>query len=153
MKIIQQIVAYILKIMYIFPINNKKIFILSFGGKSTYGFDGRALIEYSNRQNLGYKFIWAVENKNNDIKKIPNVENVKLKSIKGIYQAMTSGVFITNINPNINPMSYVPFRKNQILINTWHGYPLKTLGKYDPTYDLKQINTSTCFISHSKQNF
>ena len=57
MKVIKNIIKNILKIMYIFPIDNKKIFIDSFGGKSKYGFDGRALIEYSNKQNLGYKFI------------------------------------------------------------------------------------------------
>ena len=64
-----------------------------------------------------------------------------------MYHAITSLAFITNVNP----MTYIPFRKEQTIINIWHGYPLKTVGKYESTFNPKQINTSTCFISHSKQ--
>lgn len=147
MKLVKSILKILLKIMYIFPIDNKKVYILSFGGKSTYGFDGRALIEYSNKQKLNYKFIWGINKKENAINTVENVKCSKVKTMVDIYHLITCGIFITNINPP----SYIPFRKRQVLINTWHGYPMKIFGKYDPTYNLKQVNTSNCFISHSKQ--
>ena len=144
-KIIKKVVSFLLRFLYVFPIQNNKIFIYSFGGSDLYGFDGKAIVEYSNNNKLGYNFIWGLTHKSNLKRK--KIKYVKLTSLSGIYHIMTSGVFITNINPP----SYIPFRKRQILINTWHGLPMKTFGKYNPSYDLNQINMSTCFISHSKQ--
>nr|BBG56742.1 CDP-Glycerol:Poly(glycerophosphate) glycerophosphotransferase [Erysipelothrix rhusiopathiae]BBG56751.1 CDP-Glycerol:Poly(glycerophosphate) glycerophosphotransferase [Erysipelothrix rhusiopathiae]BCD71111.1 CDP-glycerol:poly(glycerophosphate) glycerophosphotransferase [Erysipelothrix rhusiopathiae] len=42
---------------------------------------------------------------------------VKLKSIKYFYHVITCGFFITTSGG----ISYVPFRKSQIVINSWHG--------------------------------
>lgn len=140
------IVRQALKFYYLFPINNKKIFILSFGGSAIYGFDGKALIEYSNENKLGYEFIWGLKKGEEPKTKIANVKFVRYTSIKGLYYMLTSKFFITNINPP----SYIPFRKKQKIINTWHGFAYKKVGKYAPNFDERQFNLSTCFTSHSQ---
>ncbi len=145
-KILKILIKQVLKIFYIFPIKENHVFIISFGGKSTYGFDARALIEYSNNNKLGYIFYWGINENEQAFKGKKNIRYVKIKSIKGLYYMITSEVFITNINPP----SFVPFRKKQTLINTWHGVAMKKFGKYDKSYDLKQVNMTNCFISHSK---
>lgn len=45
------------------------------------------------------------------------VETVKFHSIRYYYIAMTSGFFVTNSGG----YSYLPLKKDQIVINTWHG--------------------------------
>ena len=66
---------------------------------------------------------------------------------KGIYYMITSGILIYNINPP----SYIPFRKKQVLVNTWHSISYKKCGKYVAGYDKEQFNTTTCFLSHSEK--
>ena len=146
MKIIKKIVKLLFKVFYIFPFKNNHIFILSFDGKSFYGFDGKALVDYSNDNNLNYKFIWGI-NKNEKIPINKNIKYVYTKSLKGIYYIMTCRTLVTNINPP----SYIPFRKKQIIINTWHGYPMKNVGRFNEDYDLEQVNVANCFTSQSDE--
>lgn len=142
-KFLKFIIKNILKVFYIFPIRKKDIFILSFYGDERFAFDGKAIVDYSNNNNLGFHFFWGTNKKVSNAH-IKNLEYVKFKNIKGIFKMITSSVMITNIN---SP-SFIPFRKKQIIINTWHGLPIKKVGKYVPGYNYKQVNTATCFTSH-----
>ena len=45
------------------------------------------------------------------------IKTVKYKSILFFYYAMTAAVFLTNCGG----ISFIPFRKKQYVINTWHG--------------------------------
>lgn len=146
---LKQLLVLCLKILYIFPVNNKKIFFMCFDG-TMIGFDSKAFVDWinNNKKDEKFKMYWGV--KSNKYKKqlfLENVQFIKLKSIRGIYHMMTSGTLIYNINPP----SYIPFRKKQLLINTWHGYPVKKIGKYINNFNSKQFNTSTCFLSHSEE--
>lgn len=145
-KIVVRIIKIILKIFYVFPVNNKKIFLMSFDGK-TYGYDQKAIVEYI-LKNHPNEFVlhWGTQEKNELIGGITELKLNKIKSFTGIYNLMTAGFLIYNINPP----SYIPFRGNQILINTWHGALSKKGGKYIPNFDEKQFNTTTCFLSTSK---
>lgn len=108
----------LLKIFYILPIKNKRIFTACFAGKKI-GFDSKAIVDWLNENKSGeYEIFWGVDSKEREKNlKYENVKFVKIKSIKGIICMMTSKVLIYNINPP----DYIPFRKKQILINTWHG--------------------------------
>ena len=141
-KIAKKIIYYLLKVFYIFPLKKTMIYILSFQGKPEYAFDGKAIVEYSNNNNLGYKFVWGYKGKKPS-KKHKNVKYVKINTIKGMYYLLTCKTFITNINP----FTYVPYRKKQLLINTWHGFGPKKGGKYSPGFDEKQYNMSKCFLT------
>ena len=141
-SIIKMIIKQLLKVFYIFPLKSKNIYILSFQGKADYGYDARAIVEYSNNNNLGYKFVWGYRGNINGNHE--NVKYVKTTSIVGLYYALTSKIFITNINP----FSFLPYRKNQIIINTWHGFGPKKGGKFAlNSYDKEQYNLSDCFLS------
>lgn len=145
MEWVKSIIKRILKVMYIIPINNKKIFFMSFDG-SAFGFDSKAMVEYIDKNHAGeYEMVWGVEDMRSfsDIK-IPGLRFTKIKSLAGICHMMTAA----NLLYNINPPTYIPFRKSQTLINTWHGFAYKKVGKYAPQYDKYKFNTSTCFISH-----
>lgn len=145
-RIVKNILKTVLKIFYLIPIKKNKIFFMSFNG-TEYGFDSRAMAEYIiNEFPNEYELHWGTlkHKQLNDV--IPEIKLNKIKSISGIFHMMTSGILVYNINPP----SYIPFRKGQILINTWHGFAYKKVGKYVAHFDAKRFNVSTCFLSHSK---
>lgn len=145
-KIVKMILKKILKIFYFIPIKRNKIFFMSFNG-TEYGFDSRAIAEYiMNEFPNEYELHWGTLKHKQLNGAIPKIKLNKIKSISGIFHMMTSGILVYNINPP----SYIPFRKGQILINTWHGFAYKKVGKYVAHFDEKQFNISTCFLSHSK---
>ena len=146
-KNINGIIRIILHIFYLFPIKKNKFFLMCFDGTKL-GFDQKAFVDWAREKNIKYDFIWGVKTQGQvDIFKLYDVKFVKIKSIRGIYEMMTSKIIMYNINAP----SYIPFRKKQILINTWHGYVFKKCGKYAPGFDKKQANLTNCFLSHSKE--
>ena len=115
----KNVIKNLIKILYIFPINNKKIFLMSFNGE-TVGFDSKAFVNWlnKNKSNEKYKIYWGVKSKEYQKKlKMDNVNFVKIKSLRGFFHMITSKILLYNINPP----SYIKFRKKQILVNTWHG--------------------------------
>lgn len=143
---IKKIVKTVLKCFYVFPIRKNKIFFMCFDG-TAYGYDSKALVEYIiNTFPNEYELHWGTLKSKELTGAIPEIKLNKIKSLSGVFHMMTSGVLAYNINPP----SYIPFRKGQILINTWHGFAYKKVGKYTPHFDATQFNTSTCFLSHSE---
>lgn len=51
---------------------------------------------------------------------------------------------------NFVPRSYLPYRKEQKIINTWHGNPIKKVGKYAMHYNAEPYLIPTAYISHSE---
>lgn len=134
------------KVFHVLKVDNNKVFLMSFDGTAV-GYDSKAFVEWCNENGKHFRFIWGT--KNRDISKKLSLKNtyfVPTKSIKGIYHMMTAKTLIYNINPP----SYLSFRKEQILINTWHGFPYKVSGKYIEGFDSKQFNTTTCFLSDAE---
>ncbi len=151
-KILKKAFKNVLKIFFIFPIKKNRIFFMSFNGKKI-GFDSKAFLDWLNENNhtKDFEICWGVFSKKvaDELSKSSgyNIKFIKLKSIKGIYYMITSGILIYNINPP----SYIPFRKKQVLVNTWHSISYKKCGKYVAGYDKEQFNTTTCFLSHSEK--
>ncbi|GEP85218.1 putative glycosyltransferase [Staphylococcus piscifermentans] len=74
-----------------------------------------------------YQHIWVINNSEpyKDYQKIKNVKFVSVNSDGYLYYLATAKYLINNT-------SFPPYflkRKEQIYLNTWHGTPLKTLGK------------------------
>ena len=143
----RKVVSLILKIFWICPIRENKIFFISFNG-ACYGYDTKAIIEYIEKyfpsqydMVIGYK---KIEN----FKKLelPDIRLTRLNSVHALYEMLTSKVLIYSINPP----SYLPVRDGQILCNTWHGFPFKRIGKYVKPFNRKQFAMSTIFLSHGK---
>lgn len=139
--VLKRIVKFFLKIFWIFPINNNKIYFKCFSGE-TYGFDAKAILEYLNIHcEEKFFYVWEYEGvcKISDIA-IP-VKAVKKNTISQIIELMTAKFVIVNINPAF----YIPYRHNQVIINTWHGFGIKAAGQL-PSKE-EQFNLSKYFCS------
>ncbi len=114
------------------PIENDTIFFETFHGKSMTDNPYALFLEIVKRdKEARYKFIWVLNhNPSMDIqaKRFEGLDNlifVKLGSDDYIKYLATAKYLINNT-------SFPPYfvrRKEQKYLNTWHGTPLKTLGK------------------------
>lgn len=148
MKVINTVIKNVLKVFWIFPIKKNKIFLMSFDGTS-YGYDSKALVEYIERYELGrWKLIWGINDEKNFSELIiDDLSFVKIKSFLGFFHMITAGTLFYNINPP----SYIPFRKEQLLINTWHSISYKKVGRYIGEKNKEQVNLTTHYLSHSEK--
>ncbi len=124
------------------PINENKIFFESFLGKS-YSDNPKALYEAIVKDQMGenLQLIWSVKNK----QFIPgNGKQVKRMHFSYFYHLATAKYIITNSRM---PIGFKK-RNGQILIQTWHGTPLKTLG-----YDIKKITNPNTTSEEYLTNF
>lgn len=103
-----------MKIFWIFPVRNDRVFCIASGG-SYWGnpmYVSRYLTErYGNK----FDITWAVKTK--ESKKEENVRFVKLMSFPFFYRFCTAKIIVSNEGMP----TYMPKRKSQYLINTWHG--------------------------------
>ena len=122
------IIKYVMKVMlhvfFILPVNRKKIFFTSFCGDFTCN---PRYIYLWLREQFPNKFIYVWEfsdkSKNTEAKADRVVRHL---SPRFLFEVMTSRFIITNSVF----LWYIPKRKSQILINTWHGGgAYKTMGR------------------------
>lgn len=115
----------LLKLLWVLPLNKKKILFFSYGGKQ-YSDSPKYLSEYIKNEYPEYELYWAFDT----LQKFSSLSNkeyklLKYKSWKFIFHFITSKVIITN--DSVRP--FLPVRRSQIFLNTWHGgSPLKTCG-------------------------
>ena len=111
------IVRVLLHVFYIFPINKKKILLSSFSGKRYFCNPKYIFIDlYEKKPEL--KYIWCLNQNELELPKDQNnIIIVKCYTLLWMYHILTSKVIITNVAL----WTFLPYRKNQIIINTWHG--------------------------------
>ena len=112
--LIKVIIRNFLKIFWIFPVNQKKIYFQSFTGLKI-ACNPLAIFNYLYEKHPEYKYVWLVINEPKEKK--DNVLYVKRKTVRWIYEILTSKVLITN---DVF-FSHLPYRKKTIMIETWHG--------------------------------
>lgn len=107
----------------IFKIKNNRILLLNniLNLDAKYSCNPKYMAEYllENYSDI-FEIIYPIGEHLDEIKeklKDKNITFVKLGSLKYYYYCMTSKFFITTSGA----ISYIPFRKSQIVINTWHG--------------------------------
>ena len=105
----------------IFSIKNNRILLLNsiLNFDSKYGCNTKYITEYilENHKNK-FEIIYPLgKNQNKNELEVKGIKVVELGSLKYYYYVMTAKVFITTSGA----ISYIPFRKKQIVINTWHG--------------------------------
>ena len=106
-------------------VNEKQVLFQSLIGKN-YGDSPRVLFEAMKRDPFfqGYSFVWAFDNPNQF--KVDGASKVKLNSLRYFYVALSSGVWITNVNIE-RGLHFKP--KRTVYLDTWHGCaPLKVDG-------------------------
>lgn len=134
--IIKTITYYILlRFIYIFPIKKNKIMFESFFGKGM-NCNPYYIYKVLKQKNPQLKFIWVLNNKtlNRD-----GVKSVKKFSLGYFYHLLTCKVYITNHGIN----NYIPFRKKQLVIDTWHGGGAYKKTGVDFSLDKTQLKTNS----------
>lgn len=110
----------LLRVFWLFPIQKKKCFFMSTMGKN-YSCNPKYLYESMVVDKLfeDYTFIWCFCNPSKIHIMNPNRCKIIKKSRKLLYfyHLLTSQIIIYNCGG----FSYAPIRKNQFLIETWHG--------------------------------
>lgn len=113
---VKSLIRCILHIFYLLPIKEKQIYFSSFLGRQ-YSCNPKYLYEYLlSCKELNYQYIWEFT----DITKstfVPDAVVVRTGSLKAIINCMASKFIIYNTE---FPW-YIPLRKKQILLQTWHG--------------------------------
>ena len=131
------------RLFWVFKLDKSKVFLMNFDG-TIIGHDAKAIVDYCHDKGIDMDFVWGTKDKEYaKTMKYDGVRFVPVDSLRGWYEMLTAKTLLYNINPP----SYLSFRKDQILINTWHGFIFKAVGKYIGKIDRRQFNTTTCFIS------
>lgn len=116
-KYIKVIIAFflrlLLRVFYLIPINRNRFVFESFGGKII-GCNPFYIYRFICDKYPEYHYVWCC-NKSGEYS--GEMYCVSKNSFLYIYYLMTSKIYITNDSIP----QYIPFRGNQIVINTWHG--------------------------------
>ena len=152
--IIKSVVKTLLRCLFLFPVDDNKIFFSSYKGRQ-YSCNPKYLYEFllSRPEKNNYKYVWEFE----DVRKkrfVPDARVVKSFSFRSVFQSMTSKFIVVNTD---FPW-WIPLRKNQVLLQTWHGggaYKKVGLdaGWSEETKENQKRNSVqvTYYISSSKQ--
>ena len=116
-ELAQKFVRGCMKGFCIFPIKRNRILFNSHKGRQ-YVCNPRYIYEFLEKE-YGDKlqYVWCLNNPPESLKKNKSMKIVKYNSLQYFYYQMTSKVIIANIP---SPC-YVPRRKGQFMIDTWHG--------------------------------
>ena len=107
----------IFRAFHIFPVCENRIVFVSFMGKQ-FSCNPKYLFEYIyGKYGNKYRYVWCLNDKLLFSDKHKNIKIVKFISFKYVWHILTSKFIITN--NHVEPV--FPFRKEQIIINTWHG--------------------------------
>lgn len=117
-NVVKKILKIFLSVFWLFPIKRNRVLFISYGGEQ-YSCNPKYLSEYLIKDDsITVDIVWAFK----DLKKFKwlgkkNIQIVKYGSFRYMKSILTSKVIITNNSIS----SYLPIRKNQVVINTWHG--------------------------------
>ena len=104
----------ILHLLYLFPVKKRKIIFECYLGKQ-YSCSPRAISEYLSEKEGGrYELVWVYLD--TPLALCPE-KQVKRGSLKWYYHMLTAGTVIMNSGF----CQRIPFRRRQIVMNTWHG--------------------------------
>ena len=113
-----RILQVFIRALYIFPIKKNRIVLHSFKGRQ-FSCNPKAITEYLLAHfPKKFEIIWAFRDVEqfSDLKKL-GIKCVRYVSIKRVYLEATSAFSINNVGS----FNWLPIRKYQLHINTWHG--------------------------------
>lgn len=158
-SIIKLITIYILRILmrilYIFPIKVNRVIFSSYRGYQ-YACNPRYISEYLIKNHLDeYEIIWAFQNPNNfRFLERDGIKIVNYNSLRRFYYEATAQYSVNNIGS----FSYLPLRRGQEHINTWHsGFDMTGCALTEPKNDKIMCKTlrmssdeTTLFLSSNQ---
>lgn len=144
--ILKSVIKVMLRIFWVFPVKND---VVMFINEHSHSFSDnlKYVALYMERHiiNKKYNMIFALSDctEIQDRKIIP----VKIFSLKFFYYALTSAVLVVNAGG----ISYLPLRKKQIVINTWHGggpYKKTGIDSIDSIWYKKQTKRNAEMVTY-----
>lgn len=113
------VVRFVLKIFWLFPVKKNRIMFNSYNGKDITCNPKYIFLKLKTVSENNYEYIWCIHSKEKrkEYEKRFKIKTVSPKTVKYFYYILSSKVYISN---GIAP-SYIPFKKNQCVIGTWHG--------------------------------
>lgn len=154
--IVHKVVRSIFYLFWIFPIKKNRVIFTAYKGAQFSCNPKYIFIELYDKQKDKFEFVWCLNDATQLSSKYENVKIAKYKSLKHIYYQITSNVVILN---HANPV-YIPLRKKQLKINTWHGggaYKKVSRAvkndeyKFEDYKALYEIKDTDYFISSSRK--
>lgn len=149
------IIRIIMYILRIFPIKENRVIFSSYRGYQ-YACNPRYISEYLINNHPGeYEIIWAFQNPEDySFLNKDSIKLVKYNSLKRFYYEATSKFSINNIGS----FSYLPLRKGQEHVNTWHsGFDMTGCALTEPRNDKIMCKTlkmssdeTTLFLSSNR---
>ena len=136
---------------FFLPVDEKKVYFRAFHGRK-YSCNPKYLFLHM-REKYGdaYKYVWKLED---DTRTIPGAKVVKNHTLSSFLEILTSKYIVTNNDF----MWWIPLRKSQIMLETWHGGgAYKRVGTYEKWSWLKlrvqKLNAkqTTHYISSSRK--
>ena len=116
-ELAQKIVRTCMKVFCIFPIKRNRIIFNSQKG-TQYACSPRYIYEYLvNKYGNQIQYVWCLQNTPELLQNQEITKYVSYNSLRYFFYQMTSKVIVANIP---SPC-YVPRRKKQFMIDTWHG--------------------------------
>lgn len=99
------------------PVRKNRMMFYSYSGEQ-YSCSPRYLAEYINENCPGkFEIIWAFRDMSKAGELPANFKAVQYNSLKFMYYYTSSNIIVNNIYPHI----FLKTKKNQIMIDTWHG--------------------------------
>lgn len=140
----------IFHLFFFLPVDDHKVYFRAFHGKK-YGCNPKYLFLYMlEKYGDKYKYVWKLED---DTRTIPGAKVVKNHTLSSFLEILTSKYIVTNNDF----MWWVPLRKNQVMLETWHGGgAYKRVGTYEKWSRIKlliqKLNAlqTTHYISSSR---
>lgn len=159
--IIKLIFTIIFKIILYIPIRlikiNNKICLFTSGHKDSYTGNTRYLFEEMNRIE-NYKCYWVTENIDvyNYVKSEGyDVINYKSKNIKNL-MLFLKAKYLFGTHNGVLPVFLI--KSSQVVVQTWHGIPLKNMGKFkknttfaETLFSKYTLNIANYFLSPSQK--
>ena len=149
------IIRFFIKLFYFFPVKNNRIIFSSYRGYQ-YACNPRYISEYLVKYHPEeYEIIWAFQNPSDfEFLKKENIKLVSYSSLKRFYYEATSKFSVNNIGS----FSFLPLRKGQEHINTWHsGFDMTGCALTEPRNNSimrktlrMSTNETTLFLSSNR---
>lgn len=113
------------RVFFVFPIKPNKVFFSSYSHAKFYNCSPKYICECLKEKCPGeYDIVWAFQDLGN-VSEIAGVRSVKYHSLRWLYELFTAKIVVMNCDPP----SYLPKRRGQYAINTWHaGGAYKRVG-------------------------
>ncbi|MCM1119031.1 MAG: CDP-glycerol glycerophosphotransferase family protein [bacterium] len=132
----RELIRCLVRILFIFPIKKNSILFESFYGKAVSDNPMYIMNYLKDDAKMDYEYIWSIKE---FPEKMKGVKYIKYKSLKWLYYQCVAKVIVSNCRPDI----YIPKRKGQIFIETWHGGgAYKIVGREAHNYNKSKIRVT-----------